>query len=431
MYPDFYYLLKNLFGINAPEWLSLFKTFGLFVALGFLTGGYVLLTDLKRKAKLGIFKPEYEKITIGKPATTSDYVWAAVIGFILGYKGGGIASNWETVAPNPPEYLLSLQGNFLIGLVFGAIMLYSKYREKKKQELAKPEERTVAIYPHNRITEFIVAAMVSGLIGAKIFNALETWDSFIKNPIENLISPAGLTYYGGLITAALVIAFYARKHKIPIAPLADSFALALMISYAVGRLGCQFAGDGDWGIFNSAYVTGQDVSLHLVAKDSFLNAIQIDPAYLAGLNQQFGATANIPHAYAAAPSWLPDWLFAMNYPYNVNNEGVMIPGCIGTYCHVLPVGVFPTPLYEAFTCTLLFLILLALRTRLKHALHLSGIYLIFNGVERFLVETIRVNTTYDWGFIHPTQAEIISVCLVIVGTCILLFYRDKQTQKVA
>ena len=55
-----------------------------------------------------------------------------------------------------------------------------------------------------------------------------------------------------------------------------------------------------------------------------------------------------------------------------------------------------------------------------------GTYLIFVGVERFLVELIRVNYKYNWGFIHPTQAEILSVVLVFIGLGLLLFYKDKS-----
>jgi phosphatidylglycerol:prolipoprotein diacylglycerol transferase len=116
----------------------------------------------------------------------------------------------------------------------------------------------------------------------------------------------------------------------------------------------------------------------------------------------------------------------MNYPHNVGNEGMPIQGCTGEYCNVLPVSVFPTPIYEAIVCIILFFVLWALRKRFTRTLQMFGTYLIFVGVERFLVELIRVNYKYDWGFIHPSQAEIISVILVIAGACLLLFYRDKN-----
>lgn len=425
MYPDFHYLIEGLLGIDAPEWLGLFKTFGLFVALGFLAGSYLLAIDLKRKEKLGLLLPTYETVETGHPASRSELIWSGLLGFLLGFKFGGIFGNWQEISPNPMGYLFSLEGNMAIGILGAALMAYSKYAEKKKQQLPKPEKKTVALYPHQRITEFVVVAMIAGLAGAKVFNAFETWDDFIRNPVENLLSSSGLTFYGGLITAGIAVAWYARKHKIPVDILIDSFAPAMMLAYGIGRLGCHFSGDGDWGIFNSAYITASDISLQHVLPDAYKTALQHDSGYLSSLIRQFGSMESIPHLYIPAPGWLPDWVVAMNYPYNVNNDGVFISGCTGDYCHVLPVGVFPTPLYETLTCTILFLILWKLRPKMKHALHIFGVYLIFNGLERFFVEKIRVNSQYDWGWLHPTQAEIISVALVLTGTGILLFYRNK------
>jgi prolipoprotein diacylglyceryltransferase len=96
---------------------------------------------------------------------------------------------------------------------------------------------------------------VFGILGAKLFDNLENWDRFIQNPIGNLLSPSGLTFYGGLICAAIAICWYAAKKGIKLWHLVDSAAPALMIAYAIGRIGCQVSGDGDWGIYNSAYVS--------------------------------------------------------------------------------------------------------------------------------------------------------------------------------
>ena len=59
------------------------------------------------------------------------------------------------------------------------------------------------------------------------------------------------------------------------------------------------------------------------------------------------------------------------------------------------------------------------------------IYLIFNGIERFFIEKIRINTEYDI-FGGITQAEIISFCLVILGLigCILLHSNNKNTNQI-
>jgi prolipoprotein diacylglyceryltransferase len=77
--------------------------------------------------------------------------------------------------------------------------------------------------------------------------------------------------------------------------------------------------------------------------------------------------------------------------------------------------VFPTPLYEIIACTLLFLVLWALRKKLKVPGQLFGIYMALNGAERFLIEKIRVNNTYNILGFHPTQAELISTALIIGG----------------
>ena len=421
MFPDFRYIASQLLGVEQPwEWLSIFKTFGFFVALGFLAAAWTLVKELTRKEEQGLLLPEFTTIEKGKPASANELFWTALIGFLLGYKFGGVFGNWQDVAPNPMGYLFSLKGNVLVGIAGALILAYSRYAEKKKQQLPQPQTVRVAVYPHQRVSEIIMLAFIGGIAGAKIFNALETWEDFIRNPAANLLSSSGLTFYGGLITAATMIFFYCRKHHIGFDHLCDAIAPGLILSYGIGRLGCHFAGDGDWGIFNSAYITDAGGHLKAATLAEFQHTLQAASSYFM---QDFRSLAEVPHLYAKAPGWLPDWLFAMNYPMNVNNEGVLLTGCAGDYCAVLPVGVFPTPIYETFVCTLLFFALWSMRKRIVKPFHLFGIYLIMNGLERFFIEKIRVNYKYDWGFIHPTQAEIISTCLVLAGILILLFYK--------
>lgn len=428
MYPDFQQLFQSLFGTEMPEWLSIFKTFGFFVALAFLGAAWTAVVELKRKEQQGLLQPEYSTIIIGKPATTNELVWSAVIGFLLGYKIGGFYQYAAEIAPNPMGYLFSLKGNIIIGILGAAIGGYMRYTEKKKQALPEPQEKRIAIYPHQRMGEIVAIAAIGGLVGAKVFNAFETWEDFIANPVENLLSSSGLTFYGGLIVATVVFYYYSKKHHIAFHHLCDAVAPGLMLAYGVGRLGCHFAGDGDWGIFNSAYITEPNGALRMAAAGEFQQTLKNASQYFVN---NFGTLTQVPHIYAPAPSWLPDWLYAMNYAHNVNNEGVYIANCAGNYCAVLPAGVFPTPIYEAVTCVLIFSILWGVRKRINYPLHLFGIYLIFNGVERFFVEKIRVNFKYDWGFLHPTQAEIISTLMVLAGLAIILFYKKKEIKKTA
>lgn len=422
MFPDFHYLFQSLFGIDIPG-LSIVKTFGFFVALAFLAGAWVLTKELKRKEGLKQFLPEIVEEEVGKPATISELVLMALLGFLAGYKLLGLFTNATAVGKDPVGFLLSTQGNILGGLVLAAVFTYSRYAAKKKQQLPQPKKQRVSVYPHQRVADIIFIAAIGGFGGAKLFNAFETWDDFVAHPIQNLLSPSGLTFYGGLIVATIALYIYARKKKMSFAHLCDAAAPALMLAYGIGRLGCQFSGDGDWGIYNSAYVTQSDATLAKVSFQDYESVVKQYPDVFLDRN----LNKVTPNKYIPAPAGLPYWLVAQNFKHNVNNDGIPIQGYSGDYSHVLPAGVFPTSMYEAVVCALLFLVLWALRKRFNKPLQLFGIYLILNGLERFMVELFRVNYKYDLGFIHPTQAEIIAFCLVVAGVVMLIYKRKKDS----
>jgi phosphatidylglycerol---prolipoprotein diacylglyceryl transferase len=142
----------------------------------------------------------------------------------------------------------------------------------------------------------------------------------------------------------------------------------------------------------------------------------------------------VPHATFAKPSFLqflPNWVFAYNYPHNVNDAGIGIDGCVGKYCNQLPIPVFPTPFYETIVCLVLFSILWLLRKKLTVPGTLFGVYLALNGLERFFIEKIRVNNRInflDFLGIHPTQAEVISLLLFISGVSIFIILRRRSLQ---
>ena len=95
-------------------------------------------------------------------------------------------------------------------------------------------------------------AMITGLLGAKIFHNLENPAEFMEDPWGAIFSFSGLTFYGGLIVATASILIYAKKHKIGILHLVDAAGPGLMLAYGIGRIGCHISGDGDWGINNLA-----------------------------------------------------------------------------------------------------------------------------------------------------------------------------------
>lgn len=383
MYPNLYYAFKDIFGIEISG-LKLVNSFGFFVALAFVICAWVLTIELKRKQQQGLFTFTEEKLVIGKPASITELLFNGLLGFIFGYKIIG-AFTIPDALNNPPAFILSSRGNVLTGLLLAIVFAVVKWQEKNKQKLSKPEVRIVRIWPHDRVGDIVLYAALFGFLGAKIFHNLENWNDFAADPIGALIAFSGLTFYGGLICAGIAIILYAKKHKITIIHLLDAMATTMMLAYALGRIGCQVSGDGDWGIVNTN-----------------------------------------PKPF----SWIPDFLWAYQYPHNVIGEGVPIKDCIGNYCNQLPLPVYPTPLYEIIICLILFGVLWMLRKKIKVPGQLFSFYLIFNGVERFLIEKIRVNTTYDILF-NPTQAELIAFILVLGGIALFIYSSKKYKPKTA
>ena len=368
MYPNLYYAVKDLFGIEITG-LKLINSFGFFVAIAFIAASAVLSAELKRKEKEGLLIHEEEKMIVGAPASLQELLFNFLLGFIFGYKIIG-AFVVPSALNDPQSFILSTNGSAPVGILVGIFFLVLKWYEKNKVKLPKPEEKTFRIWPHDRVGDIVLYAAIFGFLGAKIFHNLENWGEFVKDPIGNLIAFSGLTFYGGLICATVAIIYFARKHKIGVVHLADAMAPTMMFAYAMGRIGCQVSGDGDWGIVN-----------------------------------------NNPKPFA----WMPDGLWSSVYAHNVIGEGVPIKDCVGQYCNQLPMPVYPTALYEVIACLLLFGVLWFLRSRIKVAGRLAALYLMFNGIERFSIEQIRVNTKYvDLPF-QPTQAEIIALVLFLGG----------------
>lgn len=413
MYPNLYFFLKDAFGITPPGFTLYINSFGFLVAIAFVVAAMFLRNELKRKEQEGLLFPVEEKMLVGKPASITELLANFGFGFLVGYKILGVFFNDSQV--NPQEYIFSSKGSILGGLLLGGLFSGLKYFEKKKQALAKPEERKFKIWPHERVGDITVYAAIAGFLGAKVFDNLENWDRFIQDPIGNLLSPSGLTFYGGLIVASITIIVFARGKKIGIRHLIDSAAPALMIAYAIGRLGCHVSGDGDWGVFNSAYKVNDQNKIVEAADWEFHQTLMDNQEFTSVLVNEYGHMDSIPHIAFKGPSFLPNWLWAYNYPHNVNEVGNKIKNCEGAYCYQLTPPVFPTPLYEIIACTLLFLLLWYFRKKIKAPGALFGIYLLLNGFERFMVEKIRVNTTYDIFGFHPTQAELISSLLMIIG----------------
>ena len=234
------------------------------------------------------------------------------------------------------------------------------------------------VHANEQTWAIVFIAVIFGIIGAKIFHQFENWNDFTADPLGSLLSFSGLTFYGGLIVATFGVGYYGEKHGIPWKRMADSIAPSLILAYGIGRIGCQVAGDGDWGIVNLAPM----------------------PQWL---------------------SFLPDWVWAYRYPHNILNEGIRMEGCTGAHCFQLAQPVFPTPLYETTMSLLIFLFLWSVRKRFKTAGFIFAIYLMLNGIERFLIEQIRVNNVLDFWGIKATQAEVIAMLIFTLGVGLFIY----------
>ena len=368
MYPTISHLIYDLFGVNIPLPI---QTFGFWVAISFLAAAWVITLELKRKESEGFLSAVKVKEIIGKKLSAQEIISSVLVGFGIGFKGVEAIFHYSDLVANPQDFILSTRGNLLGGLLIAGIAFYLKWKENQKTILAIPKEIEKTVHPFELVGNITMIAAISGIIGAKIFHNLENFDTFLADPIGQLMSFSGLTFYGGLIAGAISVIWYAKKYQINIKHLIDSAAPALMLAYGVGRIGCQMSGDGDWGIDN------------LAPKPEWM-------------------------------SFLPDWMWSYNFPHNVINAGIPIEGCTGNFCMQLANPVWPTAFYEVVMSITIFGILWAMRKHIKVPGALFFIYLAFNGIERFFIEKVRINTEYNiLGGI--TQAEIISFCLVLTG----------------
>jgi len=206
-------------------------------------------------------------------------------------------------------------------------------------------------------------ALVAGVAGSKLLFLIENWGYFLDDPISMAFSPSGLTFYGGFLLATFSIYLYLRKRGIRFLLAADAIAPGLMLAYGIARIGCHLAGDGDYG-FPTTLPWGTDYS-----KGTYPPSV---------------AFKNIPEIANTFPDGIvPDH----------------------TLCH-------PTPMYEFLICGILFMVLWRLRAKLQPEGKLFMLYLIVAGLERFLIEFVRINPRSALGL---SEAQLIALAIVLVG----------------
>ena len=381
MFPTLSHLIEYFTGVFIP---LPFKTFGFFVAMAFLAGSYFISKDLSEKNLSGVIPTTRKKALKGRPTMLIDFIKNATTGLIIGFKGVFAYTNYNYFIDDTFIFLFSVEGSLkgaISGLILG--LCYTLYK-KKNNKYSEPIYEEEDIKPQELTANILLISALSGLIGAKIFHQLENWNDFISDPIGQLFSGGGLTFYGGLICGALAVITYVKKYKIKIGVIADVMAAPLMLAYGVGRIGCHMSGDGDWGIPN----------------------LNPKPGWL---------------------EFLPDWIWGYTYPNNVIRAGELMEFCsdpLGIYCYELANPVYPTAVYEALMGIILFTVIWRLRNSFNAPGMLFGLYLIFNGFERFSIEKIRINNELYNGL---TQAEMISTALIVLGLGLFIWLKKNSS----
>lgn len=95
--------------------------------------------------------------------------------------------------------------------------------------------------------EISLSALLGGLIGSRLDYMLQNYDEVKDDLFGNIVSGAGLVWFGGLVGGAIGVFVWAWYRGFLGLALLDAAAPALALGYAVGRIGCQLSGDGDYG----------------------------------------------------------------------------------------------------------------------------------------------------------------------------------------
>ena len=213
--------------------------------------------------------------------------------------------------------------------------------------------------------DMVAAAVIGGIIGAKLWYVALTGDP------DALLSRGGLVWYGGFIGGALAVILNSWRLRVPLRWTMELAAPALAAAYALGRVGC------------------------------FL------------VNDDYGRPTDLPWG-VKFPEGLPP-----STAENLRNLfGIPIPAGVDP---ATVLAVHPTQLYEVMAMLLAFALLWSLRKKGRPVGWLFGLYLVFAGVERFLVEILRAKDDRLLGAF--TLAQLTSVIIVLIGLVLIFLWR--------
>jgi phosphatidylglycerol---prolipoprotein diacylglyceryl transferase len=128
------------------------------------------------------------------------------------------------------------------GLMVAAAMVAAYFA--LRADLAR---RGIAAKDSGVAEAFIAVPCLAGIIGAKLYHVLESPRQLLADPVGELFSRYGLAWFGGLIAGFAAFVWLARRRKIPLLTMLDVGSPAAALGYAIGRIGCLLSGDGDYG----------------------------------------------------------------------------------------------------------------------------------------------------------------------------------------
>jgi phosphatidylglycerol---prolipoprotein diacylglyceryl transferase len=126
------------------------------------------------------------------------------------------------------------------GLMLGlGFVVAGIFAAKRLKEIGRPADWAY---------EMVFAAIVGGIVGARAWSVIENWDEAKDDLLGSIFSGSGLVFYGGLFGGALAVLGWAWWRGVLDLKTLDVAAVPLAAAYAIGRIGCQLAGDGDYGV---------------------------------------------------------------------------------------------------------------------------------------------------------------------------------------
>ena len=201
--------------------------------------------------------------------------------------------------------------------------------------------------------------VIFGILGARLYYVIFNFNIY-KNDLLGIVKiwEGGLAIHGALISGLITLVLYCKKYKMPIIRITDFCIPALLLAQAIGR----------WG--------------------NFFNS------------EAHGAATSLAHL-----------------------QSLLVPKFVIKGMYISGIYYEPTFYYESVLCLIGFIVVIIIR-RFKYIKigTLTSLYLIYYGIIRFFIESMRTDSLMFGGF---KVAQIVSVIMIIIGLASLMIISRK------